>query len=291
MLKPCSLPFYIKNEPYNVDNALKIGTEGDPGQLRSAGIGMRLEDGVYLNPFFASWSDPPTYLEIYSAEPFVFGFNNSGPEDHEVPVNFSATVVPTMEWGWEYHGDGIVANGTLHTKTTEDDEGYYTITSISGERNGVKIVQLTEIGVPIPGNEDYAVDNALRKPTDDKRGQLRSAGIGLRLEDGTYLNPFYASWREPPTYLEVYSAFPFVFGFNNSGSEDHELPVTFSAWVLDDSPPPDTPSDAPLETPSESPDSDSDSEDSSESSSSAVRCTILERVSSAVILFAVSCLC
>ena len=142
-------------------NAIREATDSDPGQLRSAGIGVRLEDGTYLNPFYASWRDPPTYLEIYSAEPFIVGFNNSGPEDHELPINFTATIVPpvpTMEWTWSYEGVDISASGSLHTETTADDEGFYTITSINGDRNGVAITELTEIGIPVPGVSLFEFD-------------------------------------------------------------------------------------------------------------------------------------
>ena len=266
------------NEPYSVDNALKMGTEDDPSQLRSAGIGMRLEDGVYLNPFYASWRDPPIYLEIYSAEPFIFGFNNSGPEDHELPVNFTATIVKTIEWTWKYEGEGFSASGTLHTKEISDEEGFYTITSISGERNGVKIVELTEVGVPVPGNEPYDVDNAIRIATDDNPQQLRSAGIGMRLEDGTYLNPFFAAWREPPTHVELYSALPYVFGFNNSGVEDHELEIAFSATPID----PDA-SDSPVEE--TQPPTETEVDDPTESSQSAGRRSAFGTVVSALIIF------
>ncbi len=42
---------------------------------------------------------PPTYLEFFSAPPFVSGV--TGPEDSELPIGFSATPTPIPEPAWE----------------------------------------------------------------------------------------------------------------------------------------------------------------------------------------------
>ena len=131
-----------------------------------------------------------------------------------------------------YEGDGFAARGTLVTEEMADDEGFYNITSITGERNGIKIVELTEVGVPIPGNEPFVVDNAIRAANDAAPGQLTSDGIGILLEDGVFLNPYYASWLDPPAYFEIYSAEPFDDGI--SGPEDHELLINFTAAIVPD---------------------------------------------------------
>ena len=60
-----------------------------------------------------------------------------------------------LEWTWSYEGEGFSANGTLYTTKTTDIEGYYTIKAITGRRNGVEIVELTDIGVPVPGVSVY----------------------------------------------------------------------------------------------------------------------------------------
>uniref|UniRef100_UPI00343600D6 PEP-CTERM sorting domain-containing protein n=1 Tax=Okeania sp. SIO2F4 TaxID=2607790 RepID=UPI00343600D6 len=41
--------------------------------------------------FFADFLQPPGYFEIFSAAPFIPGFENFGPEDSELPVSFSAS--------------------------------------------------------------------------------------------------------------------------------------------------------------------------------------------------------
>ena len=138
----------------------------------------------------------------------------------------------SLDWTWEYSDANgtITASGVLTTEDTSDEEGFYNITSMSGERNGVAIASLTEVGVAVPGNEPYAVDNAIRENTGDDPSQLRSAGIGLILEDGNYLNPYYASWEN--SYVEVYSVEPFLVNFTNFGPEDSYEKVDFKAAIV-----------------------------------------------------------
>jgi len=45
---------------------------------------------------------------------------------------------------------------------------------------------------------------------------------------GTYANPFFADFLDPARYLEFFSAPPFTGG---SGTEDSELPISFSATL------------------------------------------------------------
>lgn len=128
-------------------------------------------------------------------------------------------------WNWSYDGTGITAAGTFTTDDTPDGGGHYEIIAITGSRNGVAITGLMPAGAPIPGNEPFNIDNLVSLAAE----QLTGDGFGYQLADGNYVSPFYASFLSPPGYLEVYSAAPFVPGFNNFGPEDSELPITFSA--------------------------------------------------------------
>jgi len=105
-----------------------------------------------------------------------------------------------------------------------------------GANCGSKLREQTAGACHIPGDEPYVVDNAIRKGpayASPCASQLRSAGIGLLLEDGNHVNPYYASWEN--SYIEVYSAEPFVANFSNSGPEDTYENVKFIAvWVEDD---------------------------------------------------------
>ncbi|MFM8355301.1 MAG: PEP-CTERM sorting domain-containing protein [Gammaproteobacteria bacterium] len=131
-------------------------------------------------------------------------------------------------WNWSYSGAGIAASGTLSTNDTPDAGGYYAITGISGQRNGVTITGLQPTGTPIPGNEPFAADNLLRVTGP----QLKKGGIGFALADGTYANPIYADFLPTPGYLEFFSAPPFATGAANAGPEDSELRINFTAQLV-----------------------------------------------------------
>ena len=73
--------------PYAVDNLVSAG----PIQLTGNGFGFSTPAGTYANPFYADFLAPPVYLEFFSAPPFAPG--NPGPEDSELPVTFTASVV------------------------------------------------------------------------------------------------------------------------------------------------------------------------------------------------------
>jgi hypothetical protein len=89
-------------------------------------------------------------------------------------------------WTWSYHSEGIGAHGEF-TTTDTSYAGDYTITGVTGERNGVAITELQPTGTAIPGNEPYAVDNLVSV----SGPQLTANGFGFALADGSYSNPFY----------------------------------------------------------------------------------------------------
>lgn len=130
-------------------------------------------------------------------------------------------------WDWNYSGTNITANGTFITNDIPDNLGYYLISGITGQRNGDQITGLFTTGVPIPGNEPFALDNLIKI----NPNQLTSHGFGYSTAGGNFVNPFFASFLAVPGYLEVFSAPPFIPGSTNFGPEDSELPITFSATI------------------------------------------------------------
>ena len=142
---------------------------------------------------------------------------------------FFSSVEPAsaLIWDWSYSGSGITASGTFTTNDIPDDLGYYLISGITGQRNGDTITGLFPAGSPIPGNEPFAVDNLISLNPQ----QLTGDGFGYSTASGNFVSPFFASFLAVPGYLEVFSAPPFVPGFENLCSEDSELPIKFSATI------------------------------------------------------------
>ncbi|MBL8484540.1 MAG: hypothetical protein JNJ60_20260 [Rhodocyclaceae bacterium] len=127
-----------------------------------------------------------------------------------------------LTWNWSYSGAGIAASGSFTTGDTPDAGGFYEITAITGQRNGVAITGLQPAGTAIPGNDPFAVDNLINPAGP----QLTHSGFGYSLADGSHSNPFFADFLNPATYLEFYSAAPFT---PPTGAEDTELPMSFTA--------------------------------------------------------------
>jgi len=143
-------------------------------------------------------------------------------------LTLAAAQVPAhaaLVWNWGYDGAGVTASGSFTTNDAPDASGYFTILNITGQRNGVAITGLQDAGTSIPGNQPFAVDNLLS----ETEPLLSVNGFGFSMADGTYANPFYASFLPGPGYVEFFSAAPFVGG---SGSEDSELEVSFQASIL-----------------------------------------------------------
>jgi hypothetical protein len=122
-------------------------------------------------------------------------------------------------WTWSYTGAGFAASGTITTSDTPNVDGFYSITGISGSRNGKAIVSLLPAGTAVPGNEGFPVDNLLAT----QAPELTSSGFGYQLADGTFGNTFFADFLSPQTYLEFFS--------DPALGTHTELPVTFNATV------------------------------------------------------------
>jgi hypothetical protein len=124
------------------------------------------------------------------------------------------------EWRWSYRGEGVAASGAFVTKDAPNADGFYEITGITGEANGVAIVGLQPPGTSIPGNEGYPVDNLVRTGAP----QLTKDGFGYALANGTYANPFYASHFAKPDY--------YAFLSDPANRRASELAVTFTATIV-----------------------------------------------------------
>jgi hypothetical protein len=106
-----------------------------------------------------------------------------------------------LEWRWSYQGEGVAASGAFTTKDAPNADGFYEITAIEGEANGVAITGLQPAGTSIPGNDGYPVDALVRTETP----QLSLHGFGYALADGTYANPFYGDHFVPPGVYAFFS--------------------------------------------------------------------------------------
>jgi hypothetical protein len=106
-----------------------------------------------------------------------------------------------LEWRWSYQGEGVSASGVFTTKDEPNTDGFYEITGIKGEANGVAITGLQPAGTSIPGNEGYPVDGFVRA----EAPQLSLHGFGYALADGTYANPFYGDRFVPPGVYAFFS--------------------------------------------------------------------------------------
>ncbi|MEH2350064.1 MAG: PEP-CTERM sorting domain-containing protein [Nostoc sp.] len=91
-LQPAGTPI-PGNEPFNVDNLISLNTQ----QLTGDGFGYSILGGNYSSPFFASFLPTPSYLEVFSAPPITLGSESFGPEDSELPISFSATIITVPE--------------------------------------------------------------------------------------------------------------------------------------------------------------------------------------------------
>ena len=128
--------------------------------------------------------------------------------------------VQAATWSWDYSGAGIAAGGTFTTTEAPDSAGFYTVTAITGSRNGVAITGLEPDGSAIPGNDPYAVDNlvSIAGP------QLTWNGFGYALADGSWVNPF----SDGSTAWEYLSVPPYPEGAGQ------EVAVSFSAAPVDE---------------------------------------------------------
>jgi hypothetical protein len=113
----------------------------------------------------------------------------------------AAQSAEALEWRWSYQGEGVEASGSFTTKDAPNADGFYEITGIAGEANGVAIAGLQAPKTSIPGNDGYPVDNLVSA----EGPQLTLHGFGYALADGTYANPFYGAHFVPPGVYAFFS--------------------------------------------------------------------------------------
>jgi hypothetical protein len=137
-----------------------------------------------------------------------------------IGASLVAESAEALEWRWSYQGEGVTASGTFTTKDKPNADGFYEITGIKGEANGVAIAGLQPAGTSIPGNDGYPVDNLVRSDAP----QLSMHGFAYALANGTYANPFYgAHFAKPDTY---------AFFSDPENRRTSEPAVTFTATVV-----------------------------------------------------------
>ena len=83
----------ISSSPYGVDYLISRNSQ----QLTDSGFGYSTSEGNYSNPYFADFLPTPGYLEVFSKPPLIPGAENFGPEDSELPISFSATIITVPE--------------------------------------------------------------------------------------------------------------------------------------------------------------------------------------------------
>ena len=125
-----------------------------------------------------------------------------------------------LEWRWSYQGEGVTASGSFTTTDPPNADGFYEITGIKGEMNGVAITGLQAAGTSIPGNDGYPVDGLVRT----EAPQLSLHGFGYALADGTYANPFYGDHFVPPGVYAFFS--------DPAKSKTSEPLVKFTATIV-----------------------------------------------------------
>jgi hypothetical protein len=104
-------------------------------------------------------------------------------------------------WNWSYQGEGVAASGTFTTKDAPNGDGFYEITGITGEANGVAITGLQPPQTSIPGNDGYPVDNLVRT----EAPRLTVHGFGYALANGTYADPVCGAHFAKPDYYAFFS--------------------------------------------------------------------------------------
>jgi hypothetical protein len=126
----------------------------------------------------------------------------------------------SLLWRWSCRGAGIDAAGTLTTRDAADADGFYEITAVTGETNGLAITGLQPTDTSIPGNEGYPVDNLIR----EGGPQLTKDGFAFSLANGTYVSPFFGAHFATPGYYAYLS--------DPASARTSESAVAFTAAIV-----------------------------------------------------------
>jgi hypothetical protein len=125
------------------------------------------------------------------------------------------------KWRWSVSGADFEASGYFITSVQPNDKGFFQITALDGQANGVAITSLVPTGTSVPGNEPFTVDNLVRLPSPENAVQLTEDGFAFSLADGTFANPFYKTDCSPPEYRN--------FTSDPATKRTNEQPIRFSA--------------------------------------------------------------
>ena len=131
----------------------------------------------------------------------------------------SESAEASLLWRWNSDGPGFHASGTFTTEDKPNADGFYEITAIAGNADGIAIVGLQKAGTSIPDNDGYPVDNLIRM----KSPQLTKNGFGFALANKTYANPFYRAHFAKPDYHAFIS--------NPNNGRTSEPVITFKAAI------------------------------------------------------------
>lgn len=165
----------------------------------------------------SSVDDQPRIEQLSKIQNRLFGKEAHSKSNNDP----SETRESLLEWEWEYRSDGenefgeIRAEGTFFTDYDQDGDGWHEIVSIRGQYNHENITGLFPAGESIPGNSPFEGDNLIRAGNDNKlepEAQLSGDGFQFALDDGSFVNVFFASFLAPPGYLEFHSREPFPEG-------------------------------------------------------------------------------
>ena len=110
--------------------------------------------------------------------------------------------------------------------------GFYRVTSITGQRNGVLISGLHPASDPLSGR---LVDNLVRlhQPRAGRPNQLTAHGVGMKLVDGALASPHFDAARTPSAYVEPSSVSGPVEGSALASLQTlSECVASFSAFPL-----------------------------------------------------------
>ena len=94
-----------------------------------------------------------------------------------------------MRWQFSYKGPRVTARGVLETAAEPEADGSYRILSITGKRNGKRIVELLPEGEMLTSEEQFMfADNRLLPASP----YMTEAGFSYRTSDSKYFNVCHA---------------------------------------------------------------------------------------------------
>ena len=94
-----------------------------------------------------------------------------------------------IKWTFSYTGARVVARGVVETAASPEPDGSYRILSITGKRNGKRIVELLPEGEMLTSDEQFMFsDNRLLSASP----HMSEGGFSYRTSDSNYFNVCHA---------------------------------------------------------------------------------------------------